>query len=756
MMGINSDNDEDRFFDSREEVTSTSDSGSDCIDGSDLNWVFGKFRFGVWIGNPDSVHERRSKFLEWTGLDLDLDRSESDSESERKESVDPLFETFMDVDRITETSGAVLRNSGFEDEFLSSRSSMSSWSSGAPDLSSSQVLEEDFVCRIRNLDDGTEFVVDELGQDGTLSRFREVGSNRLYTVDEFQRVIGLPPFIQQFMQREAVAASNSVETVKRRKKGWLRRLGAMACLVDRQEDEEGQLRTCDLDTCTRVGTHRVRVRSHRKRSKEFSALFVGQEIQAHVGSILTMKFSTDGQYLASAGEDSVVRVWKVMECARTDEADIPDADPSCLYFRVNNSSELVPVFGDKEKMCKFRGLRKMSDSACVIFPPKFFRISEEPLHEFRGHSGNVLDLSWSKNKLLLSSSEDKTVRLWQVGRDRCIKVFSHNNYVTCVQFNPADDNYFISGSIDGKVRIWSIPGCHVVDWIDVKEIVTAVCYQPDGQGGIVGSMGGICRFYDASGNHLQLYAQICLQGKKKSPCRRITGFQFCPSDPSKVMVTSADSQVRILDGVDVICKYRGIRSSGGQMSASFTSDGKHIISTSEDSTVYVWSHDSLHGPTSRQVKSIRSCERFFSSNASVAIPWSGMKSKDSDSCSSGTLEFNPHCFGDSTGNFESSCHWHSDSLHNALSMSSLDSFSLGHAFFSEAIPKGSATWPEEKLPASSSLFVPSSMCKSQYKFLKASCQNMVVSPHAWGLVIITAGWDGRIRSFHNYGLAVGF
>ena len=51
--------------------------------------------------------------------------------------------------------------------------------------------------------------------------------------------------------------------------------------------------------------------------------------------------------------------------------------------------------------------------------------------------------------------------------------------MTCIQFNPVDDNYFISGSIDGKVRIWAIPDCHVVDWIDIKDIVTAVCYRPE-------------------------------------------------------------------------------------------------------------------------------------------------------------------------------------------------------------------------------------------------------------------------------------
>ena len=123
---------------------------------------------------------------------------------------------------------------------------------------------------------------------------------------------------------------------------------------------------------------------------------------------------------------------------------------------------------------------------------------------------------------LLSSSIDKTARLWQVGCNSCFKVFCHSNYgnrlviftgvlllicrfvfnllapfsllfsqvllfsnalypVTCVQFNPVDEDYFVSGSIDGKVRIWEIPGCHVVDWTDTREIVTAVCYRPDGK-----------------------------------------------------------------------------------------------------------------------------------------------------------------------------------------------------------------------------------------------------------------------------------
>lgn len=112
---------------------------------------------------------------------------------------------------------------------------------------------------------------------------------------------------------------------------------------------------------------------------------------------------------------------------------------------------------------------------------------------------------------LLSASMDKTARLWRVGCDSCLKVFFHNNYgkpfphelmyfktcrsspydadinfviyyaVTCVQFHPTSDNYFISGCIDGLVRIWDVRKCLVVDWANSKEIITAVCYRPDGK-----------------------------------------------------------------------------------------------------------------------------------------------------------------------------------------------------------------------------------------------------------------------------------
>ncbi|KAK8630914.1 hypothetical protein V6N13_079685 [Hibiscus sabdariffa] len=704
---------EDQFFDTLGDITSISDFESDCPENYDsehaasTNSVPTNLGVEVWIKNFSSIRERRNKFLKWMGLSGDQTLGESHANT----SCDEIE---VQTDRIMEENGAVLGSFTFDDGFSSSQSSMSCWSSDFKEMLDG-AFDDNFVCRIKNLDDGTEFIVDELSRDGMFKGLREVGSNNLLTIDEFERKLGLSPLVQKAMRREVKEVSNLGLSFKevsnlglerkqgfRGRKGWLRRLGAVACIVDRQF-EPPQMISNNCYPNAEVRSQMVRVRSYKKRSQEFSALYMRQDIQAHEGAILTMKFSPDGQYLASAGEDGVVRVWQVVESERSGNSDIHDENPSYVYFQ------------------------------------KVFRILDKPIHVFRGHCGEVLDLSWSKNKHILSSSVDKTVRLWQVGYDACQKVFLHNDYVTCVQFNPVDEDYFISGSIDGKVRTWAIPGCQVVDWTDVTDIVTAVCYRPDGKGVVIGSMNGNCRFYDASDNCLQLNVQICIQSKKKPPCSRITGLQFSPGDPDTLMVTSADSQVRILNGIDMVCKFRGFQNAGSQISAAFTSDGMRIVSASEDSNVYVWNYVKQDGPVPH-AKNNWSCERFFSNNASVAIPWCGITCRNSISPNmSGTspspedLSSRWRC-NENTGVMQSEL---GESSQPKLAFSSSDRFPVGHGFFSVSLPNGTATWPEEKLPLSNSLAVSSAICKTQYKLLKTSCQSALGSSHAWGLNYIT-------------------
>lgn len=495
-MGCLSEED-DQFYETKEYMTPVSDSGSDCPEISDseskIEDLGRNFGYEIWIKSPGMISERRQKLLKLMGLAPNQGVIEDGNCSQLCEE-----EKTGDSDRIMEHSGAVLRSSS-RDFSLSSQSSISCCSSETQELLD-RALDENLVCRIKNLDDGSEFIVDELGQDGLLRRLREVGSNRLVSGEEFERILGVSPLVQRVMRRDVGngQAINNRDGKRRTKKGWLRRLRIVAHVEANRSFR-----------MSKGGTHTIRVRTYKKRSKKFSALYLGQDIIGHEGAILTMKFSPDGELLASAGEDGVVRIWQVTQTERSNPT-ISDIDSSNVYFTINDLGELVPINVDKEKRGRLKSLRKSSESACVIFPQKVFGLAEKPLHEFHGHEGEVLDLSWSNNKCLLSSSVDKTVRLWRVGVEQCLRVFSHNTFVTCIQFNPMDENYFISGSIDGKVRIWTVLGYEVVDWTDIKEIVTAVCYQPDGKGAVVGSISGDCYFYDTSGNQLQMTSQTSL------------------------------------------------------------------------------------------------------------------------------------------------------------------------------------------------------------------------------------------------------
>ncbi|XP_057544584.1 uncharacterized WD repeat-containing protein C3H5.08c-like [Amaranthus tricolor] len=427
---------------------------------------------------------------------------------------------------------------------------------------------------------------------------------------------------------------------------------------------------------------KIKTHVNKKKFKELSALFEIQEIQAHKGIIWTMKFSPDGKYLATGGEDGVVRVWHVKSIDSSLQKFLEESTASSRMDQDNK----VPIF----------------------IPDKLFRIEGFPVHEFHGHSADVLDIAWSKSNFLLSSSMDKTVRLWKMGSNESVTTFQHTDYVTCVQFNPEDDRYFISGSIDGKVRIWGLSNHRVIDWFDVKEAVTAACYQPDGQAFVVGSLNGNCLFYETKGKLFELNACIRFRSRKTSSTNRITGIQFTPEDSSKVIVMSEDSKLRIIDKMEVVHKFRGLSKSGCQMSASFTSNGRHIVSIGQDSRIYIWNHENPIEPSSRQTSSNRSCEHFYCEGVSVALPWC-----DSETASNNELE--SACIAQDT-----------------------TKQSLSKMFSS----KRTATWPEDTLPM---FTTPDDQCQGRTNVAHCS---------TWGLVMVTASFDGKIRTYHNYGFPI--
>ncbi|KAI3694509.1 hypothetical protein L1987_77475 [Smallanthus sonchifolius] len=123
------------------------------------------------------------------------------------------------------------------------------------------------ILLVKNSDNGKEFMVKESSTDegnGNWNRLSDVETGNQITTEEFKKNAGRSPKVKEFSEQKPSSQ-------------W------------------------------------VKARVHGKPFKEFTALHRSQEIKGHNGSIWAMKFTLDGHYLATAGEDKVVRIWEVVE-----------------------------------------------------------------------------------------------------------------------------------------------------------------------------------------------------------------------------------------------------------------------------------------------------------------------------------------------------------------------------------------------------------------------------------------------------------
>ncbi|KAJ1911126.1 hypothetical protein IWQ60_010286 [Tieghemiomyces parasiticus] len=308
-------------------------------------------------------------------------------------------------------------------------------------------------------------------------------------------------------------------------------------------------------------------------------------------AVFCLKFNQSGKYLASGGQGTVVRVWRVRCAAST------AASPSMEDVKqLDDTMAGVLNTGDGDASAAPGTASETSDTAAGVAPDAFGIFEDAPYREYVGHTRDVLDLAWSKHDFLLSSSMDKTVRLWHISRPSCLCCFHHIDFVTSIAFHPRDDRFFLSGSLDGKVRLWNIPEKKVASWNELPDghLITAVGFaSKEGTLVAAGSHRGLCVFYETDG--LKYHTQIQVRSTRGRNARghKITGIQAIPSSSfgeDKLLITSNDSRIRLYNMKDKSLerKYKGHANNSSQIKATFSPDGKRIICGSEDHQVYVW------------------------------------------------------------------------------------------------------------------------------------------------------------------------
>jgi small GTP-binding protein len=203
------------------------------------------------------------------------------------------------------------------------------------------------------------------------------------------------------------------------------------------------------------------------------------------------------------------------------------------------------------------------------------------LRVFEGHTDSVWSVAWSPDgKHALSGSSDNTVRLWEISSGRCLLVFEgHTASVWSVAWSP-DGKQALSGSEDKTIRQWEISSGHCLRVFEGHTVsVWSVVWSPDGKQALSGSDDKTVRQWEiSSGRCLSVF---------EGHTHRVFSVAWSP-DGKQALSGSPDNTVRQWEILSGRCLRVFEGHTASVWSVAWSPDGKQALSGSADKTVRQW------------------------------------------------------------------------------------------------------------------------------------------------------------------------
>jgi WD40 repeat protein len=313
------------------------------------------------------------------------------------------------------------------------------------------------------------------------------------------------------------------------------------------------------------------------------------------GPVMTAVFSPDGTRVVTAGLGgpissglSTVRIWDATTGAPVGHLITHDQAVSAAVFNPDGTRIVTAVFSPDGTRIVTAGY----DDMARVWDAR----TGEPLSPPLRHRDVVRCAAFSPDGTrVVTSSADGTVQIWDAvtGEPRG-RAFGHHQPVHTVEFSP-DGTRVVSASKDGTARIWSTDGQPIGRPLAHANAVHTARFSPDGSRIVTTARGGTNdQAWDAtSGRYVGEGVVQVWNAETGAPLGPPldTGRESTASfslDGRYIVTSSHDGTARVWDAATGNPRGPLLRSGSAVNTAAFSPDGSRVVTASANGTAMVW------------------------------------------------------------------------------------------------------------------------------------------------------------------------